>query len=207
MRTLRVLAKSLIVALILVLALGTAALAQAAEDQSASLTFEGAGKTRVKGQIILSATLTTTDGKPVGDRTVEFYQQTSIFGDRESHIGSAVTDSSGTAVLAYRPAQTGQQTISIYFTGGSGLVSTSTTGTITVNEVAALFESHPLPLVLLGQWLPVVLAAFVVAAWGVLLGTFVKVVVGLRAATDAPTLVESAQTTTGAKIPGREVAG
>src|SRR6185437_10518477 len=51
----------------------------------------------VTGQYLLTATLTTQDGKPINNVTVSFYEQAQLFGTREALLGTAITDSTGSA--------------------------------------------------------------------------------------------------------------
>jgi hypothetical protein len=154
------------------------------------LVFDGSGPTRVKGQLALAATLSTADGKALGDRPVEFYLQVDFYGRRDAHIGTAATDSTGRAAIVFEPSELGRQTILVYFAGATGHKSAQTTATIDVTAVEPAFESEPLPLALVSQWLPFVLGAFVLATWAALLGTFLGTTTRIRAAVRATAGIE-----------------
>src|SRR5205823_5027897 len=81
--TRRTLALATILALLAALIPGTA-LGQTAAPPSAAatpsaaetlLTFAGAGATRVKTQLALTAKLASADGKPLSNQSIDFYQQ------------------------------------------------------------------------------------------------------------------------------------
>jgi hypothetical protein len=154
------------------------------------LVFEGSGPTRVKGQLALAATLNTADGKPLGDRPVEFYLQVEFFGRRDAHIGTATTDSTGRAAIVFEPSELGRQTVLAYFPGAAGYASAQTTAAIDVAVVEPAFEAEPLPLALVSRWLPFVLGAVVLATWVALLGTLLGTTARIRAAIHAPAAEE-----------------
>ncbi len=136
----------------------------------------------VKGQLLILATLTTQDGKPLSDRNVDFFQELEFFGSRESYIGSATTDSTGVATLLYLPAESGKQSIKARYLGRDGYASSQVTATIEIKDAKPAFESEPLPLAAVARWLPVVLGLIVLAVWAVLLGVLLRSVLGIRAA-------------------------
>jgi hypothetical protein len=149
------------------------------------LAFDGAGATRVKGQVALSARLTTADGKPLTNQSVDFYQQVELFGPRLAYLGSATTDSSGAALVVVEPAEVGRQTIVVRFGGAEGYAASEASGSIEVATAVSPFEDEPLPLALVGEWLPYVLGAIVFATWVALLGVFSSTALGIRAAVPA----------------------
>lgn len=135
-----------------------------------------------KGQMLLTATLTTADGKGVNSRQVGFYQQVELLGSREMDLGKGTTDSSGTATLIYQPAEAGAQTIKVYFSGGSGLASAQASSTIQVTDAHSAFETEALLLSPVVQWMPVAVGVLVLVLWAILHGVFVVTVIGVRAA-------------------------
>ncbi len=113
-------------AVLLAVALGTScvtpgvALAQTAPTKltlSADPRMDGRGRP-VKGQLILSATLTNAAGKPINNKAVNFYQQVELMGQHDAFIGTASTDATGVAALLYEPAQSGPQQLKARFPGG-----------------------------------------------------------------------------------------
>lgn len=142
-------------------------------------------KTDTPGRLVLSASLRTDDGKPLSNRAVDFYLPTQVFGRREARLGTATTDATGLALLAYEPGVLGPQTIRARFVGSEAEAGAQAAARIEVHEVADPFEPRPLPLAPLRQWLPVALVAAVLVVWAVLLGTLRSTAVALRAAVRA----------------------
>jgi hypothetical protein len=136
----------------------------------------------MKGWVLLKAQLKTTDGKPVSNRSVEFYQQVELLGPREAHLGTAMTDSTGVASLLFQAAQTGQHTVKLSFAGAEGYAASTGSGTFEVGAITPPFEPEPLPLAAVRGWLPIVLGGLVLAAWLVLLVVFLNTTLGIRTA-------------------------
>lgn len=137
-----------------------------------SLKFSGATTTKTAGIMALRATLTSADGKPVNKRTIDFYQQVQLMGTREAMIGSAETDSTGTATLSYHPAENGQQTIIVRFAGSDTFAASEGRGAITVAGAIPLYVPPSAPLATPAQWLPRILGMLIIATWLILFGVF-----------------------------------
>jgi len=132
-------------------------------------------------KLTLTVTLAGPDGKPLSNRSVDFYQQVQLLGTREAYLGSALTDSTGTATLAYQPAESGKQTIAARFAGEEGYAQGEAVSTIDVTRTAALFPAEPLPLLPLGRWLIYGVGLLVLATWVVLLSLLAGTALGIRA--------------------------
>ena len=181
--------KLFVLALVLAAAVAAlaAGLASAAEVPKAGtvLKINEATTTKVKGQLVLSATLTTADGKPLSNRRVDFYQRVEMLGARDALLGSATTDSTGTASLAYQPAQAGKQTIKVLFAGAEGYAAAEASSQVEVTQVGTLYPEEPMPFGLIGAWLPYALGAAVLAVWIVLLSVLLNTALGIRGAASA----------------------
>ncbi len=59
----------------------------------------------------LRATVRTKDGAAAGSATVRFYEIVDLFGQREMYIGTATTDGTGAASIAYLPSRVGSHQI------------------------------------------------------------------------------------------------
>ena len=176
-----------VVALVaLCLASASAALAQSKPGSPTTVNFEQPTKGSQKGHLTLSATLKGPDGKPVSSAPISFYQATSVFGDRDALIGSAVTDSSGEAAIDFQPARAEKLSVKARFAGNSQLATSEGSTTYEVKDVVPIYETQPLPLASVRQWLPVGLGTLVLCTWAVLLGVFARTVIGLRAAERLP---------------------
>jgi hypothetical protein len=155
----------------------------------------------LKGQYVIAATL-SAGNKFISQQPVVFREHVDLFGPRDADLGTAVTDSTGTAVIFYQPAVTGPQLISAQFVGDDAFAGSSATITLDVREVVPVFTSDPSPLASVGKWLTVSLGVLGVAFWAVVLGTFTRAVVKISSASpDAsrvaePSLVVSATKST-----------
>jgi hypothetical protein len=147
-----------------------------------AVTLSPAAPTSMKGQLALSARLTTADGKPLSGQEIDFFVPVELFGSLEAFVGSATTDSTGQATLGYQPAQAGRQTIVARFTGSSSYATSEASAEIQVGEVVPAIKAEPLPFAGLRDWLPVAMVALVLIVWGVLLGVFLGTVRGIRRA-------------------------
>ncbi len=160
--------------------LGSASIAFA--DTPTALMFGGSSPTRVKGQVTLSATLTTNGNKPLSNQPIDFYESVQLLGARESYLGTAQTDSTGTATLGYEPASTGTRMIRASFAGAEGYASSQATGPIAIAETRPLFVEEPRPFGVVGQVLPYALGAVVLAVWGLLAFVLLRTASGIAGA-------------------------
>lgn len=137
----------------------------------------------VKGQLVLTATLTTADGKPVSDQPITFSEEVSFLGGtRSALLGTATTDSTGVAAIEYQPVQQGSDAIVARFAGSSGLSAAQLRESLDVTEVVAPFPTQPVPFASLGTWLRIAFLLVVGGTWAVLLGVFLRTTTGIRAA-------------------------
>ena len=162
------------------------ALAQAKTGSPTTVNLDQPSKGSHKGHLTLRATLRGPDGKPVSSVPIRFYQQTSVFGQRDALVGSAVTDSSGEAAIDFQPARAEKVVLKARFAGNNDLAASEGSTTFQVQDVVPIYEEPPLPLASVRQWLPVGLGTLVLCTWAVLLGVFARTVIGLRAAERQP---------------------
>ena len=137
------------------------------------------------GQYAITAIMTTADGRYVAKRPVQFVENVEFFGRRSMQLGSAVTDSTGFAMVVYQPSQTGQHTIIARFAGDKQYAASDARYTLDATEVVPPFTAEPLPLASVGRWLSVSLAILGVAFWAVLLGVLGRTVWRIRTAVSA----------------------
>lgn len=140
---------------------------------------------KVKGFWFLGADVSTKDGKPVGDRSVDFYEAVQFFGARDKYLGSATTDSTGHAVLLFQPTTIGKVAVAATLPSGGGFATSSGKLELTVAETVPVYEPPALPFALFRVWLPIGLGLLVVATWAVLIGTLVLTIARLKAAPGA----------------------
>ncbi len=148
-------------------------------DTSSRFDSKGA---KVPGQFILSATLTTSDGKPISDREIRFVQTVDTFGTQDAFLGSSVTDATGNATLLFQPAQTGTARLKAQFTGDAQLAAQSATFSQPVTTALPAFKSDPLPLAGVATVLSVSVAVGAWVLWAVLIGVLLMTTLRIRAA-------------------------
>jgi hypothetical protein len=146
------------------------------------------------GRLLLISRLTTADGQPVSNQAVLFYQVVEFFGPRDADLGTATTDSTGTAVVVFQPAQPGSQTIKAYVVGSADYQAALTELTVTVATVVPPFESAPPPLALLRPWVPIGLGGLMLATWVTLLAVLVITMVRIASAAKGPVVTASPPT-------------
>ncbi len=142
---------------------------------------------KVKGQLLIVATVTAADGTPLGNATVDFFEKVHFAGaDRQAALGTAVTESTGVAAIPYQAAQVGKHTLTARFGGDASAASADVTSTIQVSEVVPSFTAAPVPLAFVRHWLSVGVVSVVVAVWLFLFGVLIRTVVGIRSAGTVP---------------------
>lgn len=137
---------------------------------------------RVKGQLILSATLTSADGKPLSDRSVTYYQAVDLFGSRDALLGSATTDSTGNATLLFIPAQPGSTKLKARFEGNPQFKRAEAEEVEQVSDAVVPFRQQAPPLAVVATWASYGVGVLAFAAWAVLLGVLLRTAVGIRRA-------------------------
>lgn len=135
----------------------------------------------VKGQLVLNATLTTTDGKPINHQAINFYQQVDILGPHDAFVGTATTDATGVASLLYEPAQSGDQGLRARYPGTAELASQTAEASTTIRDTLPPFKGEPVPLGAVATGLSIGAGLLVLGVWLVLLGVLLRTVLGIRA--------------------------
>ncbi len=150
------------------------------------LRFDAAVRTSVRGQLVLTAVLTSADGVVIPGRPIDFLLVLDLFGRREAQLGRAETDVAGVAALAYWPTLSGPQVIVVRFRGDERYARAESTSTIDVREAVLPFAEEPLPLAPVRQWMPAGLGLITVLVWGLLLGTLALTAGAIVRAGDRP---------------------
>lgn len=138
----------------------------------------------VEGRILIVAELTATDGQPVSDVEVTYYEQIEFMGSlRNAELGRAVTDVTGTGAIAYQPATAGPHIVWARFAGGTTYAATdSESFVIRVEEVMPVFESAPVPFATVRRWLPWGVGILILGTWLTVVGVFLRTALGIRSA-------------------------
>lgn len=121
---------------------------------------------------VLGVRLHTSDGRPVNEATVRFYDKVELFGDREMYIGSSITDGQGNTSLRYLPARLGTHELVVrssskdHFTAAEGRV------TFEATVAAPAYRSEPAPLAAFSALVPYGVGAVVISVWALLAFAF-----------------------------------
>lgn len=134
------------------------------------------------GQYLVVAILKTADGKVVDNQPVTFYEQMQFLGaSRDALIGTATTDSTGTAVVAYQPTQAGQHTLVARSAASAQYAQSETKSTLQVSRVVSPFPVFSEPLASLRTGLTIGVVLIVASVWFFLAGLAVRAILGIRA--------------------------
>lgn len=117
----------------------------------------------------VAATLTTSDGSPIGGAMIEFRVQVDLLGDRTAYLGTALTGASGEARIPFTP-RSSTHMIEARFGGdeSAGLAATTRTGAVTFPDSRVVELSVQRPesqLALLRSVLPRALGIVVAGLW------------------------------------------
>lgn len=183
---------AIVIAIATTLPLGTISGHALVQDQPKATTIELSAKPALDdhghpldGQYAIVAILTTADGRYVAKRSVQFVENVEFFGRRSELLGTAVTDSTGFALVVYQPSQAGEHTIVARFGGDKQYAASETRFTLDATQVVPPFTAQPLPLASVGRWLSISLGVLGVAFWAVLLGVLGRTVWRIRTAVGA----------------------
>ena len=137
----------------------------------------------VKGKWVVTAAVMTADGKSVNNHPVNFYEKVDFVGARDALIGTATTDSTGTAAIAYQPARNGDDVIVARVAPNNDYAASEGSATLTVADAVPPYQEQPTPLASVGEWLAVAFGVLVASTWAILLGVFARSALGIRGAT------------------------
>jgi len=161
----RRLAATLGIAMALTLALGNVALA---DHLRAICEVRATASAKLEQGYVLGVRLHTSDGRPVNEATVRFYEIVDLFGTREMYIGSAITDGQGNTSLTYLPAQVGPREIVArsrskdHFSGAEGRTSLEAT------VAAPSYRPESMPLASFSAAVPFAVGGVVLSVWALI---------------------------------------
>lgn len=145
-----------------------------------TLKFDGSTPTRTQGIVALAAILTGPDRKPLSKRPVNFYEHVDLMGPREALIGTAETDSTGTATVSYQPSNDGAQTITVRFPGDTAYAASEASDTIQISGAVPPYAPLAEPLAVPAWLLPRAMGLLIVLTWLILFGVFITTALGIR---------------------------
>jgi hypothetical protein len=167
--------------LALTLAFGGVALA---DHVKAICEVRATASAKLEQGYVLSVHLTTSDGRPVNETEVSFYEKVQLFGEREMYLGSAKTDGQGQAAFTYLPARLGAHEILARSARKDHFLAAEGRTTFEATVAARPYRPEPAPLAAFTAAVPFGVGALVLAVWALLafaiLGTARGVLRGAR---------------------------
>jgi len=159
------------------LLLGTAALA-APQRASIDMTVSPAAKTS-QGYAV-GVRVRTTDGKPVNEAVIRFYEPVDLFGAREMYLGSLTTDGQGAGTFLYLPAQLGSRQVIAKLAGSDQVSSAEGKATFEATVAAPAYQTQAVPLADFSKIVSAVVGAIVLTVWALIAFAFISTARGVR---------------------------
>lgn len=170
------------IALLVVLVVGAGPAGASPEPEQTTLSMEVQAPTKPQVPFYLVARLSGDGQRPITGQTVTFYREVTLLGGRDARLGSAQTDATGVAKLAFEPTQaTG--TIKATFAGTPELAPAETSRRITfpASEVSVAIPGQEVPLLEpVRDAMPRIFAGLVAVFWVLLLGLTVSTLRSIR---------------------------
>lgn len=135
---------------------------------------------KVEQGYLLNVRLRTSDGKPVNEVDVRFYQVVELFGRREMYITSARTDGQGFASTTYLPATTGRLELIARCAARDHLLGVEESFTFEASVAAAPYRLAPVPLAAFMDGLPYWVGLVVLSVWALIAFAFFGTALGIR---------------------------
>ena len=164
-------------AIALMLAFGNVALA---DDLKAVCEVQATASAKLEQGYVLTVHLHTTEGRPVNDTAVRFYEIVDFFGKREMFLGVATTDGQGNTSLAFLPAELGphqivaRSTATEHFSGAEGRT------TFEAAVAAAPYQPAAVPLAGFSKVVTGVVGVIVLSVWALIAFALVSTARGVR---------------------------
>ena len=187
---------SVIILTAMVLCLRAGAPALADDDRPISLIAlpPESGETEHES-VVLSAQFKSDEG-PVGGLPVNFYIVTTVFGERLMKVGEAISDTTGTVSVVYRPTWTGDHTVVAHFDGAGGYAAAETSFHFDALVAESAFEPAEFGLDPIRRALPFAVGIAVLVVWGSLGFALVNTAMGIRSAAKGAPASASVQAST-----------
>lgn len=129
---------------------------------------------------VLAVKLRTSDGRPVNNADVDFYEPVDLFGTRLMHIARARTDGQGAGSTTYLPARTGPHEIVMRFAGREHIPALEVRHTFDATIAAAPYREQIPPLASFSSRVPYGVGLVVFAVWGLIAFALFGTAIGIR---------------------------
>lgn len=130
------------------------------------------------GSFRLSATVTTAEGRAQSQAPVTFLAATEFFGSRWVPVGTAVTDTSGTATIVYTPTWNGDQRLIARAASPQGALESQPVN-IEVSGALPGVTTEPPDLPIVRAWALPIGVVVVLLVWLILGFLFLSAVIGI----------------------------
>lgn len=128
----------------------------------------------------LSVRLRASDGKPVNEATVRFYEVVELFGRREMLVATARTDGQGAGSTTYLPARTGSRELIARYSGRDHLPPVERTFSLDATVAAPPYRAAPVPLAAFTALVPYGVGVVVLAVWALIAFALLGTALGIR---------------------------
>jgi len=161
----------------LMLAFGNVALA---DHLKAICDVRATASAKLDQGYLLAVRLHTSDGKPVNETAVRFYQLVDFFGKREMYLGTATTDGQGNAALTFLPPTLGH--VEIVARSGARDHFTAAEGRTTFEAAVAApaYEAETVPLSGFTKVVTGAVGTIVLAVWALIAFALISTARGVR---------------------------
>lgn len=129
---------------------------------------------------VLGVRMRASDGRPVNEATVRFYETVELFGKREMLIATARTDGQGVGSTTYLPARTGTREIVMRFAGRAHLAPLEVRHSFDVTVAAAPYRAATPPLASFSAAVPYGVGVVVLSVWALIAFAFFGTALGIR---------------------------
>lgn len=117
---------------------------------------------------VLAVRLRTSDGRPLNEATLSFYETVELFGRREMLVATARTDGQGIGSTTYLPARTGRHEIVMRFAGRDHVAPAEHRSSFEATVAARPYEPYAPPLGSFTAALPYGVGMLVLSVWALI---------------------------------------
>lgn len=128
----------------------------------------------------LEVRMRTSDGRPLNDAVVRFYEIVELFGRREMLIATTRTDGQGVGTAAYLPARPGRHEIVARFPGREHVGPADVRHTFEADVAAPPYRQDPLPLTSFSAAVPYGVGLVVLGVWALIAFALFGTAFGIR---------------------------
>lgn len=135
---------------------------------------------KVEQGYVFRVRMRTSDGRPLNEATVSFYETVELFGEREMLVATARTDGQGTGSTTYMPARTGAREIVMRFAGREHVPALEVRRSFEATVAAAPYRAATPPLASFSASVPYGVGVVVVFVWALIAFALLGTALGIR---------------------------